>query len=196
MKLTVHTTESAPVDAAPLLRGIADDLGIVPHLAGTMASSPALLAGFDGMRRALGTARLPLREREVAGLAVGVAVDNAYGVAFHSTMLDRLDIDVADIAAMRDGREPAEPRDAAVYALARSLAVGRGRVDDAVLDRAAAAGLDDGLILDVVLETAFAGLVGLVDNLADRVELDGFLRRWESGDQHASSASGSGMVEI
>jgi hypothetical protein len=35
-------------------------------------------------------------------------------------------------------------------------------------------------VLDVVAECTFAGLVGVVDNLAGRVELDGFLaaRAW------------------
>lgn len=47
-----------------------------------------------------------------------------------------------------------------MYALARSLALGRGKVDDAVVDRASAAGLDETLILDVVLECALASLVG------------------------------------
>ncbi|MDT3440718.1 MULTISPECIES: carboxymuconolactone decarboxylase family protein [unclassified Pseudofrankia] len=175
MKLTVHTAESAPAEAAALLRGIADDLGVVPNMAAAMASSPALLAGFDGLRRALGTARLPRQEREIAGLAVGVAVDNAYGVAFHSTMLDQLGAGASDVDAMRGGREPDQPRAAAVYALARSIALGRGKVDDTVLDRASSVGLDDSLILDIVLECALASLVGTVDNLADRVEIDGFL---------------------
>lgn len=175
MKLTIHTAQSAPDGSAALLRGIADDLGLVPNIAGTMATSPALLAGFDGLRRAVATAGLPQMEREVAGLAVGVAVGNAYGIAFHSTMLDRLGVDASDVDAMRDGREPSQRRSAAVYTLARALALGRGAVDEAVVDRVFAAGLDEALILDVVLECALASLVGLVDNLAGRVDLDTFL---------------------
>ena len=72
--------------------------------------------------------------REIAGLAVGVAVDNAYGVAFHSTVLASLGVDEHDIDAMRAGGEPADPVSAAVCRFARSVAVGRGKVDDDVLD--------------------------------------------------------------
>ena len=113
-----------------LLEGIAADLGLIPNLAATAAASPALLAGFDGLRRAVATTKLDPVLREVAGLAVGVAVDNHYGVAFHSTMLAGLGVDEADIDAMRAGGAPAEPVAAAVHALAREAAVDRGKVAD------------------------------------------------------------------
>ena len=46
-----------------------------------------------------------------------------------------------------------------------------------------AAGLSVTNVLDVVAECTFAGLVGTIDNLAGRVELDGFLqgRAWPAG---------------
>ena len=58
MELTVHTVDTAPADARPTLEGIAVDLGLVPNLAATAAASPALLAGFDGLRRAVASAKL------------------------------------------------------------------------------------------------------------------------------------------
>ena len=71
-----------------------------------MAASPTLLAGFDGLRRAVADARSTPLRRETVGLAVGVAVDNAYGAAFHSMVL-ALGADDADITAMR---RPTSPR--------------------------------------------------------------------------------------
>jgi alkylhydroperoxidase family enzyme len=76
---------------------------------------------------------------------------------------------------MRAGDEPSDPRQAAVYELAREVVLGRGKVDDRVTTRAAGAGFSPADILEVVAECAFASLVGTVDNLAGRVELDGFL---------------------
>ena len=103
MQLTIQTLDSAPADSRPVMQAIAADLGLVPNLAATAAISPALLAGFDGLRRAVGATKLDPVLREVAGLAVGVAVDNRYGVAFHSTMLAGLGLDDGDIDAMRGG---------------------------------------------------------------------------------------------
>ena len=180
MQLPIHSVDSAPAESRVLLDGIASDLGVTPNLAATAAASPSLLAGFDGLRRAVASTTLDPVLREVTGLAVGVAVDNRYGVAFHSTMLAGLGVDESDIDAMRDGGPPAEPVAAAVYALAREAALGRGKVAPLTTEAVLAAGLSTEAILEVLLEVSFASVVGLIDNFADRVELDGFLveRRW------------------
>ena len=176
MNLSILTPEDAPAESRPLLDGIAADVGFVPNLAAVTAASPVLLAGFDALRRAVSHATLPPVHREIAGVAVGVAVDNAYGVAFHSTILGSLGVDEAEIDAMRAGTEPTDPVQAAVYAFARQVALDRGKVSDDVVQRAHDVGLSDSDLLPLVAESAFAGLVGTIDNLAGRVPLDEFLQ--------------------
>ena len=180
MQLTIHSVDSAPADSRVLLEGIQADLGVIPNLAATAAASPALLAGFDGLRRAVATTKLDPVLREVTGLAVGVAVDNHYGVAFHSTVLAGLGVDEADIAAIRSGGGPSEPVAAAVHAFAREAVLARGKVADGTMQGVFDAGLSTEEVLEILLEVGFAGFVGLIDNLAGHVELDGFLsaRRW------------------
>lgn len=178
MDLEILTSDTAPGDSRALLDGIASDLGFVPNMAGTIAASTTLLSAFEGMRRAVGSDSFNPVHREIAGVAVGVAVDNAYGVAFHSTVLSRLGVDDAEIEAMRAGNEPTDSTHAAVYAFARAVAVDRGAVGDKVIERALVVGLDRADLLQLVAECVFAGLVGIVDNLAGRVELDEFLQRW------------------
>lgn len=180
MELTIQAPGMAPAGSKALLESIAADLGFVPNVFATVAASPALLAAFDGLRRAVGSGELDPALRETAGLAVGVAADNAYGVAFHSTVLTRLGTGNDEIDRMRAGDEPADPRGAAVYALARELVLTRGKVADDTLRRATRAGLSTADILEIVAECTFAGLVGVIDNLAERVELDEFLqpRAW------------------
>jgi alkylhydroperoxidase family enzyme len=182
MDLLVLTEDTAPAASRPLLAGIAADVGFVPNLAATAAASPTLLAGFDGLRRAVADPSFDPVRRETVGLAVGVAVDNAYGIAFHSMVLAALGADDADIAAMRDGSEPRDPCLGAVYAFARAVVLDRGAVDAATVARAQAAGLTPADLLQVVAECAFAGLVGLVDNLAGRVDLDEPLVPWAAQD--------------
>ena len=178
MDLAILSPETAPIESRPVLDGIASDLGFVPNLAGIIAASPTLLSAFDSLRRVVSTETFNPVHREIAGLAVGVVVDNDYGVAFHSTVLSRLGVADAEIDAMRAGNEPTDPTNAAVYAFARAVAADRGAVEDKVVERALAAGLDCADVLQLVAECVFAGLVGIVDNLAGRVELDEFLRRW------------------
>lgn len=180
MELPIHTIDEAPADSRPVLEGIAADVGLVPNLAAAAAASPALLTGFDGLRRAVAGTKLDPVLRELAGLTVGVAVDNHYGVAFHSTMLAGLGVEDAEIEALRAGVAPADPTAAAVHTLAREVVLERGKVSDETLARATAAGLSTEAVLEVVLESTFAGMVGIIDNLAGHVELDGFLaaRAW------------------
>jgi alkylhydroperoxidase family enzyme len=175
MQLAILTPDSAPADSRAVLEGIAADLGLVPNLAASAAASPALLAGFDGLRRAVASAKLDPVLREVVGLAVGVAVDNRYGIAFHSTMLGKLGFEEGQIELLRDGAPPTDPPAAAVSALAREVVLNRGKVSDSVQAAAMSAGLSTEAVLEVVLECAFASLVGLIDNLAGHVELDAFL---------------------
>ncbi len=189
--LNVLTAGSVPAESRPLLDAIAADVGFVPNLAALTAASPTLLAAFDALRRAVSDRNFPPVHREIAGLAVGVAVDNAYGVAFHSTMLASLGVDEADIDAMRAGSEPTDPVHAAVYTFARQVALDRGRVSDEIVRRAHDVGLTDAALLQLVAECAFASLVGTVDNLAGRVPLDAFLQpqAWNArGDQIATRA--------
>ena len=119
MNLPVLTPETIPAASRTLLDGIAADIGFVPNLAAVTAASPTLLAAFDALRRAVSDPGFPPVHREITGVAVGVAVDNAYGVAFHSTVLGSLGVDETDIDAMRAGTEPSDAVHAAVYAFAR-----------------------------------------------------------------------------
>ena len=69
-----------------------------------------------------------------------------------------------------------------MYAFARAVALDRGEVDDGRRS-GPQLGLSDADLLQLVAECAFAGLVGIIDNLAGRVALDGFLQpqAWTAG---------------
>jgi alkylhydroperoxidase family enzyme len=180
VQLTIHTVAEVPAESRPVLESIASDLGRVPNLAASVATSPALLTGFDGLRRAVASTSLAPTLREVAGLTVGVAVDNRYGVAWHSTALAGLGVDEAEIERLRRGEAPVDATCAAVHAFAREVVMERGKVSEPALASVAQAGLSTETILEVVLECTFAGLVGVIDNLAGHVTLDAFLapRAW------------------
>src|SRR5262245_46877150 len=141
MNLDVLTPDTVPTESRPILDGIAADLGLVPNLAAVTAASPTLLAAFDALRRSVSHPAFPPLHREIAGVAVGVAVDNAYGVAFHSTMLASLGVDESDIDRMRAATEPADSLHAAVYNFARATVVQRGKVPADAVQRAYDVGL-------------------------------------------------------
>src|SRR5262245_45192102 len=141
MRLPILSRDTAPAASQQILDGIAGDLGLIPNFAAAIAASPTLLAGFDGLRRAVGGDDFDPVHREIAGLAVGVSVGNAYGVAFHSTVLGRQGVDPADVDLMRSGAEPRDGLHAAVYAFARAMVIEHGAISEEVAQRASDAGL-------------------------------------------------------
>ena len=58
MQLPILTSDQLPTASRDVIDGIRTDLGVVPNLAATAAASPALLAGFDGLRRAVASLSL------------------------------------------------------------------------------------------------------------------------------------------
>ena len=161
MYLPIHSVHGAPRLAARSSRASPPISGFVPNLAAVAAGSPALLAGFDGMRRAV--ARMGLDPCPLVRTGVGVVVDNHYGIAFHSRCSP---ISGCDDRSRRDPigrtRRPGSGRRCTLRR--PSLTPRRG--DDQTVSSAEAAGLSHDAILEVLLEVAFASLVGLVDSLA------------------------------
>ena len=49
-EFTIHTLESAPESARPLLEELKQQLGFVPNLAATMAESPLMLEAFRSLQ--------------------------------------------------------------------------------------------------------------------------------------------------
>jgi alkylhydroperoxidase family enzyme len=86
-------------------------------------------------------------------------------------------VDDAEVARMRAGEPPTDPRLAAVHDVARAIALTRGKVDPELVAALEAAGYDTAQLFEIVAECTFAGLVGVMDNLAGRVPLDAFLER-------------------
>ena len=159
MELEIFPRDAAPEASQPILDGIAADLGFVPNLAATVAASPTLLAGFDGLRRRgrhvvrPRTARSPARRR--------VAVDNA--TASRSTPPCSAAWATMARASRRCGAATnrTTPHAAGMRSPGARPRLGRGRRGRRPAARHA--GLTDADLLQLVAECAFASLVGLVD---------------------------------
>ncbi len=176
MHLPTLTIDTAPEPSRAVLTALAEQLGTVPNLAATAASSSTLLEAFDVLRRAAATATVEPLHRELFGLATAVAIDNGYGVAFHSTVLSGMGVADEVLSRVRAGRAPADPVLGVVHELAVALAAPRPTVHEDLAARLALEGYTPARILDLLVEHLFVRLVGSVDALAGGVELDEFLQ--------------------
>jgi uncharacterized peroxidase-related enzyme len=168
---TIHKIDSAPAGSAQALQELEQGLGFVPNLAATMAESPVLVSGFVDLRKTLAGGELSGVEREIVALAVSLENDCDYCMAVHSTFALMQKADEEAVAAAREGREPKDPKLAAVYRFTRSLVTKRGHVDketQALLD----AGYSRGALFEVVAQVGHTTLANFAHSISD-APLDG-----------------------
>ena len=150
----IHTIESAPEPSKPALRSLKAAFGMVPNIAGAMATSPVLINSLVGLFQKVHGGSFT--EAQIQILLLTNAVTNAcsWAVAFHTALALREGLDPADVDAIREGRAPGDPRHAALSALARTLIEKRGRLDDRDIDAFTGAGFGKDLVLEVIAVVA------------------------------------------
>jgi AhpD family alkylhydroperoxidase len=163
----IHTIETAPAGSQETLRSVKRTLGAIPGLAAGMAESPTLLRAFFAVREIYtGGTLTPI---EIQTLSIAIAVENrcAWCVAFHTGMALKEGTPEEALAALRAGRDPAEPRLGALSALSRAMIRNRGDVSEAELDRFLAAGYTRAQALEVVLGIGFSTMANYAGHLID-----------------------------
>jgi AhpD family alkylhydroperoxidase len=150
----VYTIESAPEKSKPALRDLQQAFGMIPNVAGAMATSPVLISSLVGLFQKVhgGT----FTETQIQTLLLTNAVTNGctWAVAFHTALALKEGLDPADVRAIREGRAPKDSKHAALSTLARALIEKRGRLDDHDLDQFVAAGFGKELLLEVIAVSA------------------------------------------
>ena len=146
----VHTMESAPERSKPALQQLQSAFGMIPNIAGAMATSPVLISSLVGLFGNVHGGSFT--EAQVQTVLLTDAVTNActWAVAFHTALALKEGIDPADVQAIREGRLPRDRKLAALSALARTMIEKRGRLDDEDVDRFIAAGFGKDHALEVI----------------------------------------------
>ena len=165
-EFTVYDEETAPEQARPMLAGAQRRLGFVSTLAGVMAESPELLAGYNALFEKFQAASLPGPAKHVVLITASVANECAYCVAAHSTMALRADLDRETVAKLRDSKPLDDPALDAVRAFTRAVVEGRGWVDDERVDAFLAAGFTRRHLLDVILGVGVKTLSNYTNHIA------------------------------
>ncbi|WP_440102325.1 carboxymuconolactone decarboxylase family protein [Streptosporangium sp. H16] len=152
--LPIIDPETAKGPAADLLAAVQKALGVTPNMTKVMANSPAVLKAYLEFSGALGAGVLPAGVRE--GIALAVAQENScdYCLSAHTYIATNLaGLNEAEAQDARHARS-ADPKTTAALKLATTLVRTRGSLDDADLKAAAAAGLDDAEIAEVIANAA------------------------------------------
>ena len=131
----VHTIDSAPEPSRQALQSLQAAFGMIPNIAGAMATSPVLINSLVGLFGNVHGGSFT--EAQIQTVLLTDAVVNActWAVAFHTALALKAGLNPADVQAIREGRLPEDGKLAALSALARKMIETRGRVTDPDIDR-------------------------------------------------------------
>src|ERR1700761_9393016 len=146
----VHTIDSAPERSRAALRQLQSAFGMIPNIAGAMATSPVLIDSLVGLFGNVHGGSFT--EAQVQTVLLTDAVTNActWAVAFHTALALKEGLDPADVQAIRDGDLPQDEKHAALSRFAKTLIEKRGRVDDQDVARFRQAGFGKDHALEVI----------------------------------------------
>jgi AhpD family alkylhydroperoxidase len=146
----VYTIESAPERSKPALQQLQSAFGMIPNIAGAMATSPVLINSLVGLFKNVHSGSFT--EAQVQTVLLTDAVTNActWAVAFHTALALKEGIDPKDVEAIREHRLPKDAKLAALSALARTMIEKRGRLADQDVHQFIAAGFGKDHALEVI----------------------------------------------
>lgn len=150
---------------AATLDGVKAKIGVVPNLFSTFAQAPAVLTAYLGFSEALTQGRLTPAQRESLALAIGQANSCQYCLSAHTLLAKGAGLSPQAVRAARDGQS-ADPLTDALVKLAVKIVQQRGVLSDADVSEARLAGVDDGLILEVIAAVALNTLTNYTNHIA------------------------------
>ena len=172
MMSRISPVVSSHVDAkvATTLSQVKASLGMVPNLFATLAHAPVALDGYLLLSKTLSHGRLSARQREILALAVGQENECRYCLSAHTAMAKASGVSEVDVVKARGG-EGEDPLERALASFAKKIVRQRGHVADEDIENARKAGIDDGLMMEVVATVALNTLTNYANELAD-TEID------------------------
>jgi alkylhydroperoxidase family enzyme len=146
----VHTLHSAPEKSRASLEALQGAFGMIPNIAGAMATSPVLIDGLVGLFGQVHGGSFSEDQIQVVLLTDAVVNASAWAVAFHSALALGVGVEPADVEAIRHGRLPSDPKQAALSALACAMIEKRGHLHQQDMDRFLDAGYEAEHLLEVI----------------------------------------------
>lgn len=153
-----------------LLEAVRKKMGATPNITRVMANQPAVLEGYLAFSGAVSGGGFAPRTREAIALTVAGANGCDYCTAAHSFIAGNLKVPAEEIARHRKG-EAEDPTLQAILMLSQRILETSGRLDDADLAAARAAGLDDAAVAEIVANVALNLFTNLINNVA-RTDID------------------------
>lgn len=163
----VYTIDTAPEASKLALQDLHAAFGIIPNIAGAMATSPVLINSLVGLFGCVHGGSFT--EAQIQALLLTNAVTNAcaWAVAFHSALALKEGLTSADVGAIRAGRSPDDSKLGVLSTLARALIEKRGRIADQDREAFLAAGFGKDHLLEVIAAVAASTITNYTGNITN-----------------------------
>jgi len=169
MDFIVHDQNTAPEASKPVLETAEKKYGFALNLFGVLAESPAALKAYLTLSDLLDEdAELDAQERQIAMLAISEDNGCGYCMAAHSVVAEKMaGVPTEIVDAIRDGRDPENPKAKALIRFVRAALEHRGWIPEEEQRAFLDAGFSKRAVLDVMTILALKTLSNYTNHLAD-----------------------------
>jgi len=164
---TIHTVDTAPADAKPLLEGSQQQFGFVPNLLGIMAEAPIALQAYLTLNSLLEKSSFTGAEVQLLILAISTENRCDYCIAAHRTLAHQMfKVPTEVIDAIRDNQPLTDAKLNALVTFAKAVVAKRGFVDDSEVEAFLQAGHSKAQVLEVITTIAMKTLSNYTNHIA------------------------------
>ena len=164
-RITPIDPATATGDAAAHLATTKKMFGGTPNLFTTAAHAPVALKAMNELFATLGKSSLGPKQGELLAIAVAQSNGCGYCLSAHTAIGGMYGLDASALAVARTAGS-SDPKTSAVLQLAVVINSSRGRITDAQLALARAAGISDQEVVEVVAHVALNVFTNYLNNLA------------------------------
>ena len=150
----LHSLDSAPQDARPLLENALKGFGMIPGLHAVMAEAPALLEGYQLLHGLFQNSSFNADELTVVWQTINVEHGCHYCVPAHTGIAKAMKVSDEISEALRNQTPLPTARLEALRSFTLAMLRQRGEVDQAQLQAFYAAGYSERQVLEVILGLA------------------------------------------
>lgn len=167
MTYTVHTPESAPEAARPILAEAKKAYGFVPNLYGVMAEAPTLLKAYRALDELFEQTSLKPVEKHVVMLTASAENGCSYCVAAHSVVAAMAKVPDSVVEAIRGGTAIPDPALEALRRFTAAVVNSRGWPTEAQTTAFLGAGYTRANLLEVILGVGLKTLSNYTNHVAE-----------------------------
>jgi len=163
----VHTLETAPEAARPVMQTAQQAFGFIPNLIAIMSSSPAMAEAYLAISGIFEKSGLSPTERQVVLLTVSRFHECQYCVAAHSAISSMQKVPDDVVRAIRDDQRIADPKLQSLRKFVNQIIEKRGWLSEEDVQEFLSAGYEKSHILDILVGVAQKMLSNFTNHIAE-----------------------------